>query len=620
VISASGDLSVNSYTRQSSGGSLPKSTSFFSTGGNVTLGNIDASKDSVSITSVLGDVTLGSLLTTGTAGTVTINALNGAVKASTNTASPEISAGGTITITGSTIGNSAFTTAPADRPLDLIAPKIILTSTNTGGEIGFTNNPVVADTVDLTVTAAPSSFNVATTAGATFNVSTGATSLTNLSVTANPLAVGDTGTAQVSTASGGAVYVFDADASGNFAFSAPASTGPNVTFRSITGDITLGPTTNIGSGNLTVTANSGSILGASNVTAANVSLTAQQFSNADSTITVGNVSATGTGGSITLKGNTAVTTGNLSAVGGITIEQASNTFTPDVTVTGTMTTTTAPGTISVKGDVINVTSTVTSAGNVTLDAGGQLTTGGAITGASGSTITLESGGGTPYTFSAISAGDAGTVKITSSSGIRQQFSGTGITAQTVELRADAGEIYRHDSSMTGALGLDILNGTNNFKLTAETNGRLLLNANNRAFDLFDITTSGGPDTGTITVASMGGGQTFAVTDNGSGDFNLALSSPTPLDFSFTANNTGIRSAGTGISTSGGDVTLEAFSATAGINLVTGGIATGGGAVKLEARGTAGVTNGTITTAGGTVDILASGGATTAGRAPGRRAG
>lgn len=588
---ASGNLTLNNYVRAAGG--LVNTSTLTSSGGAITLGNVNAGNDTVNVTSA-GGITVSSLIATGN---VTLNSSAGPVNALADNLGLEITSGGTLSITAPTIGTSAFA-----NPLDIAGAAVMLTSQNTiGGQIGFAGAPVIANTQDLTINAAnPNSFNVATTAGATFNVSTGATSLTNLSVVANALAVGDTGTAQVSTANGGAVYVFDADASGNFAFNPPASTGRNVSLRSITGDITLGGTTSIGTGNFAVIANSGSILGASDITAANVSLTAQQFSSTNSTVDVGDVTATGTGGGITLKGNSAVTTGNLSAVGGITIERASNFFTPDVTVTGTMTTTTAPGTISVRGDVINVTGTVTSAENITLDAGGQLTTGGGIIGGSGSTITLNSGGVSAFGFTTINAGATGTVNITSSQGI-EQTGGSGITAGTVSLLASGGSIIK-----TGPASL-VLTGTT--KLTLDANEDINIDASGTALTDLAVTMRGSLDSASINIA-LPVSQSVAITGS-STDFNVEASSTPALNFTLTnAAGGDIDLVGGGISTSGGNVSLTANSGS--ITTTTGGIATGGGSVALVTGGTGSIVNGTINAGTGSVSLTSNGGDITMG--------
>ena len=538
----------------------------------VSLGNVDASKDAVLVTGPTG-IAVSSLISTGN---VTLTSNSNTVNAQSDNVGVEITSGGTISITGRGIG-----TAPFGNPLDLAGASIILTdlggpATGIGGA-----NPVIANTQNLTVNA---------TNGSTFNVSTGATALTNLTLTANPIAVGDTGLAQVSTAGGGAVYVIDADALGKFAFSPPASTGRNVTFTSTTGDIALGQT-NLGTGNLTIAANNGEInTGGGSITAANVTLSAASNIDTDTAV----ITATDTAGSITLHGRNSVTTGALNAPSQVKIDGC---FffcgSPTISV-GAIGGSSAPTIIDISGGAVTATGAVTGAGNITLDASGLLTVGGAITGGSGSTITLGSGGATPFVFSTINAGNTGEVNITSSNGIRQQFGGSGITAQTIQLLAANGDIHGLDS-MGGATNLDLLNGANNLNLTVNAGSEVLLNANGGPFDSINIATSStGPDTGPISLINMGGSQSLTVSDLGNGDFNLALNSPSsPLDFTFTANTTGIRTTGSGIVTSGGDVTLTSFGG--GIHAATGGITTNGGNVQLTANST--VNTGAINTSG-----------------------
>jgi filamentous hemagglutinin family protein len=536
---ASGNLTLNSYDRASGG--LANQTTISSSGGTVTLGAVNASNDNVTVSSS-GNTTVSSLITTGN---VNMTSSSGSVLAQATNAGLEISAGGALSISAAGIGT-------IDR-LDLAGSTVSLT-TQGGGAIGGTNS-VIANTQNLTVNA---------TNGSTFDVDTGPLVLTNLSVTANPTSVGG-GLAQVTT--DGTLYNFNDDAINTlFTFNPTVAAGQfaggALSFTSTTGDISLG-NTSLGTGSLILSTNSGSILGGANVTANDVTL------NAATTIAAGAITATG---GIALHGRNSVTAGTLNASGQIQIDGCFNFCgSPAITV-----------------------GAVTGGGNVTLSAGGLLTVGGPIIGGSGSTITLNSGGITPFQFTKIDAGATGTVNITSSSGITQTVDTpppldiVGIRAQTVSLSATNGPIH-NSADLNNQL--DLIGVTS---LAVNTGGTAEFNANGSTLSSLNITKSDCVDCAPFTLANLGSGQSLTIGDSPS-DMMLTVNSPTtPLNFSLNYTVGDIVLDGVGINTSGGNVFLQSSGL---FNGTTGGITTGGGGATLQAFG-GGITTGTINTSGG----------------------
>lgn len=597
TLTSAGNLTLSNYTRI--GGGLAKSTSLSATG-SVTLGSVDASKDTVAVSSFGGGITVGSLISTGN---ITLGAFGGPVNAQSDSVGVEVTSGGTLTITGQGIGTSAFT-----NPFDLAAATVSLTSSGSGAIGGA--NPVIANTQSLTVNAA---------SGSTFNISTGATSLTGLTVTANPFAVGDTGLAQVSTAGGAAVYVFDADSLGNFTFNPPVSTGRNVTFTSQLGDVTLG-STSLGTGNLVLTATNGGIFTAGNsISAAAVTLNAA--SDIDTSPVLGppgNITAST--GDIALHGRSSVTTGTLNTPGQLTIDGNFSCFfcSPAISV-GHTGGTSPPAGITMSGSTIATASSVTGAGDITMSAnGGALTLGGPVTTADGKTISLSHNGVSPFGFTQINAGATGTVNITASSGIQQTADGgsNGITAKTVSLTAFTGPINNTDISFPQ---LDLFGTTD---LSVNTSGAARFDAHGSVFTDLAITKSSLPAAGQFELAGMGGGQSVSIA-NGVNPFEVSVNSPTALNFSLDTQGlpgTDMTLIGPGIVTSGGNVSLTSGGGIGGGSPVSsgagsvtlfafgdvstsGGITTSGGDVNVTAFGS--ITSGAISTGGGAVQLDAS---------------
>lgn len=712
TLRANNSLTVNSYTREV--GTQAKSATFQSDTGTITLGTINASKDtitanafsdgvSVSNLSTAGNVsvlagfnnlTVDRIDTTSGTGSVTLTAQSGAVQAQIDSGAVEVTSSSSINVTAKTIGASGFA-----NPLDLAASSISLTSQVSGGQIGFAGAPVIANTQNLTITAAnPFAFNVSN--GVPFNVSTGATALKNLTVLANPGGVGNGGLAQVRTEAGGAndrTYSFVSNGT-DFTFNpgaVPATqfAGGTLSFTSNDGNITLG-NANLGTGALSISARDGSIAagtidGASVTLAAGtgvgsatpVSVTTGNIGSVvrpnnltitsglvtfgtdrsgsvttgtieagslgitayNGNIVVGNVGTTTAAGAVSATANrndfggpgtiqvgnvaanslalstdNAITGGNLNAASTITLSSLTSVTTgtldapsivigqtpcfcfspPATTIMGAIGGIQPATTVSIGGSTVTVAGTVTgnpaAADTIAIQAfTGTLGVNGGntvVTGGDGSTITLRSSGAGALAFSNVNAGATGTVSITSGNGIRQSGAG-GITAETVSLSAtSAGADIDGDPALPTSGSLQ-LNGTK--ILTVNTGGSVALNANGSQLDSISITTSTGPDTGPISLNNMGGSQSLTVSDLGNGDFNLALSSPgSPLNFTFNANATGIRTTGSGIATGGGNVSLIAAGLFDG---TTGGITTSGGAVNISADG--GTSTGTINSTG-----------------------
>ena len=395
-ISGRDALTVTSYTRQSTAASLPKTTSFSSSGGSVTLGTIVASKDPVSasaanfiagsnisitdltsaanvtVTANSGDITVGRIDTTSGAGSVTLTASpsTGSVKAQSDSGALEVTSGSTINVSGKTIGGSGFA-----NPLDLAGSAITLTSTGaTGGAIGFAGAPVVANTQTLTLNASPTT-TTPTANGATFNVNTGVTALKNLTIVASPQAVGVPGPGMVTTEGGKGIYTFASDGM-NFTFNPGKVATVNqfanggINFTSNAGDITLGAADMGVTGSLSLTSRNGSILGGAALDGGGaIALAAGQVSGVTPVaITVGNVGAvnrpasfsisSGNNGSFTSRAGT-VTTGVIDG-DGITI----NSFNGNIAL-GNIGATVRAGAVGVTANPIGSSYGTVQTGNIT---------------------------------------------------------------------------------------------------------------------------------------------------------------------------------------------------------------------------------------------------------------
>ena len=571
TLSASGDLTVGTYT-QAAG--LANQTTF-SAGGMVSLGNVNAGNDTVTVTGP-GGITVSSLMSTGD---ITLTSSAGAVNAAADNVGVEITSGGTLKITGRGIG----TAATFGNPLDLAAPKIELTSTGgAAGPIGGAS-PVIASTQDLTIDAGN---------GSTFKVSTGSNDIKNLKITANPTAVAG-GLAQV--ISNGALYNFNNDVVNTlFTFDLNSGTIPanhfangKLDFTSTSGNIELGGT-NLGTGDLTLTADAGSIttLLGSSITARSVTLDASTTISTATFTIPGAITATV--GGIDLSAPT-VTVGALNAPGTIKISDATTVSVGDI---GSVS---APQTVDISGSTVT-TGSVAGTGDITIAANsGLLTVGSAVT-TTGSDKTIEltsSSGTTPFSFSGIDAGTTGTVKITSPQGIRQLNGiGNGIKAKTIELIANSGDIVGLDANSQPSESVAFVSGTNNLGLTVDAGGIARLDANTNTVSSLTVTKRTGPAPDSFQLADMGGSQSVVLGGSAS-DLEVAVSSPSSalnVTLDYRAGN--ITLVGGGISTGGGDVTLTAST---GID-ASAGITTTGGDVTIQADGGS-VTTGAINTSG-----------------------
>lgn len=370
---------------------------------------------------------------------------------------------------------------------------------------------------------------------------------------------------------------------------------PPVELRSINvGNI--GAVTRAGSVALTANDNwqggSGDIQ-AGNIRASSVDLLAGQY-YATGAINTGNLDATS---GITAYSDLSIATGTLDAET-INLGAAYCCY-PSIS-TGAIGGTTAPNSVNITGSSVDIDGAVigdpSAEDTITLTAvSGLLTVDGDITGGDGSTITLNSGGSTPFLFSQINAGATGTVSITSANGIEQNSGTGGITAKNMTLRAASGQIQLADV-VDGDGYLDLFGAKN---LTIVAGDSVDLDANESStLEFLSITLNDCPDCMGFDLVNLGGDQSLAVTGTGS-TFDLELNSSSPLDFIFTANDAGIQSIGSGIVTSGGDVTLNSADVFDGS---TGGITTSGGSVTMTADTT--VTTGAINSGGGAIDVTA----------------
>ena len=324
TVSASGALTINSYTRQNTAASFANPTTISSSSGAVTLGTIDAGKGSLNVSTsgvasaiaVNSIVAAGSVSLNNSGGGITVNTINstgssisiGTSGVGSNVVVNNLTAPGNVTVSASggdvTVGRIDTTSGTGNvslsasstvgtvkaqtdsaglevtagggitvsgktigdssftNPLDLAGSAVTLTSNNaTGGAIGFAGKAIIANTQNLTINATQIS-TVPTTAGAAFNVNTGTTALKSFAVSASPQAVGAGGLATVTTEGGAGVYNFVSD-------------GTNFTLNA--GTVSANQFVN---GGLTFTSNSGNVtLGAANLgTTGGLSVTARNGS------------------------------------------------------------------------------------------------------------------------------------------------------------------------------------------------------------------------------------------------------------------------------------------------------------------------------------------------------
>lgn len=415
-VSANGALTINSYTRQNTAASFANTTTFSSSSGVVTLGAIDAGKDSVSVSSsgaagaiavnninAAGSVSLNnsggginvntinstgssiSINTSGVGSNVVVNNLTAPGSVSVNASGGDVTVGRIDTTSGTgSVSLSASSTLGAVKaqtdsaalevtaggsiavsgkfigdgafanPLDLAGSVVSLTSNNaTGGAIGFTGKAIIANTQDLTINATQNTSSP-TTVGATFNVNTGATALKSLTVSASPQAVGVSGPATITTEGGVGVYNFISDGT-NFAFNA--------------GTVSANQFVN---GALNFTANSGNVtLGAANLGATGgLSVTARNGS------ILGGAALDG-GGAINLLAGQSVAGGAVAVtVGGIGLVNRPSSLTIAAGNNGTFTS--RVGTVTAGNIEAGSVSVSSANGNITLGNVGAAARAGAV--------------------------------------------------------------------------------------------------------------------------------------------------------------------------------------------------------------------------------------------------
>lgn len=352
-------------------------------------------------------------------------------------------------------------------------------------------------------------------------------------------------------------------------------------------------------GSVTLAVNNTSFFGgdAGSLSVGNVeadSITLSSGANAVSnSLTAGNLDAAS---SIAITADSSIATGTLDAPT-VSLGPTYCCF-PTVT-TGAIGGTTTVESLDVDGATVTLGTITGDAAGSTIDvyASGLLTVGGAITGGDGSSITLESNGGTAFQLTKIDAGSSGTVSITSPSGISQTSSdaaGNGITAGSVTLDASSGSISQ---TTAGDGSLDLYQVS---QLTLEVGDLLSLDGHGSILDVLSLTTHGsGPDGSPLSLINLGGGQDVTTADLGNGGYNLEVTTPGALDFTFNATAAGVSTTGGGIDTNGGGLVL---SSGFGLDLDTGGLASGGGAISLSSDTS--IVTGAIDSGGGTLSLQA----------------
>ena len=639
-VSASNDLTLTTYTRQSTASSLAKLTDIFSNNGTVTLGTITGSKDVVRVnesTFNAGNVIVGSLSSAGNVsvksntgnvivnfidtasgggtGTVGVTANAGAILAQSNGPASEIAAGGAISLTAPNIGTNG-------NPLDLVGPSIKLerpASSFTAGAFG-SGAPINAVTSDLTINAVSLSFDTPV-GGSTFNVNTGALALNKLAVTADPVFLGAGGQAQVQTEGGSKTYSFQSDGA-NFTFNPGAIPGTqfaggSLSFTSSRGDISLG-NINMGTGSLAITAREGSITGNALLDGAALTLTAGVDNNVSGTpvsIATGNIGGIIQPVTLTIKsGNNDFSKSRTGSVTAGTIEAGSATvksFGAPITVgdVGAVTPGTvidinasnanvvagnlnASSSIKVSGNTVNVGTVLGSATTIDLAANNSslLTLGGSITGGTGSKITLISTDTmADISFSTINASATGEVTIKSPQGITQSSPAGGITAEKVTLIGSGTATASTPTAFVASptVPLDLF-GTKN--LAVDVTGKADLDANGSLFQSVSII-KGNTPLDAFNLNGMAAGQDVNIGGGSTGPFTVDVVSPggSPLAFTFRTTQAGM-----------------------GIQMSAPGIVTSGGALRLQSAGALDTSLGTISTGGGNVELLTSAGSTTLG--------
>ncbi len=560
--SARGALTVTSYTRAA--GASGQSTTFTAgDGGNgaLLLGTINGNGDSItangddSVTvndlSTLGIVTVGATAGSTASGNVTIGrivsgpgnvtvtATNGTIAALTDGVANEITSGGTVTLSGASIGTSV--PAPFGNPFDIAGNEVSLTASGTAVGTGYIGsgavptNPVVAATQRLTVNASRQ-----------FNVDTGTVPVVDLTVTATPAGVGASGLAQVR--SDGQPFVFGTDGSkftlnnmatttqlngGTLSFTATAgniefgnidfsATNGSLTLRTrqnATGDVTriAGPFS-LGSGLLTVQAdrdvNLGDLtVGGLSVSSVNGSVPGPgacefiggSFRCATNSLTVGDVTGGGFGGSFTATTRRAISAGDMDGVGGVNFTAYSGGISTGVIGSAA----TPASSITLRTDLTsaggNITTGAIDSNSILLRAFGTATTG-ALNAAATS-------GGSSTEVSATGALNTGTINAAATApGEVLLRSNTSVTAGTIATSDLTVGLYTTASSPTLNLGaisgptrVDLRGGSvtlGTIAMDAANPGTLSINAAG-TLTLGGAITAGDSTNATITAGNTG---------------------------------------------------------------------------------------------------------------------
>ncbi|MBL8385943.1 MAG: hypothetical protein JNM90_22860, partial [Burkholderiales bacterium] len=230
---------------------------------------------------------------------------------------------------------------------------------------------------------------------------------------------------------------------------------------------------------------------------------------------------------------------------------------------------------------LNIASTgnLTIGGNVTIGLGGsqfspmRLNSGnlltinggnGVVSAADGSFLELRAGNtntATPFQFASISAGPTGGVTVNAPAGIRQTLatgSGGGITAATVTLNADsAGSLIEGPTTLVDPL---TVRGTTS--LTVTTGGAVAIDRTDGANPiplLTSVDISQSDATQGFSLTGYSGGQSVAVSYDGSSGAQVAATTSSGAPMSFRYQNSGGANAGItglGIASKGGSVILD----------------------------------------------------------------
>jgi trimeric autotransporter adhesin len=530
TLQASGALTVGSFTR--SAGSRAKATTFTADGGPLVLGTISGNRDRIDATG-RDSVTIGSL---SALGNVFVDASNGGILALVDGPANEITASGSVSLTGASIGTSGFT-----NPFDIAGNSVSLTTTGSAAGTGYIGsgssptNPVVAATQVLTINATRQ-----------FNVDTGMVDVRSLTLTAVPDGVTAGGTARVT--SNGSTYAAVSDGTdftlqnwtapaaqfsgGSASFTTPsgnllldginfsASDG-NLTLRTddAFGNVTQGLSTtlNLGSGTLNIAANNNILL--RGVSAGGLSIDAATCSPCDpATFTLGNFSGSGSA-SIYAITRGAIGTGNLDGVGSVYLESNNGNVSTGAIEANTLYLYAGNGAISTGGG--NINALARGAGfSIDMYATGAISTG-----------TINSAPTAPgvvrlYSNTSVTTGTVQSSALT----IGRWFGGSALTVNT----GDIGGIVPGNSVNVSGSSLTL----GAISLNTSTSGTVTINSSATLAPLDDIVTGDGS---VVNITSNNTGPLmFTRIDTGSSG-RVSITNPNGIEQTVPeASNGGIR--------------------------------------------------------------------------------